>query len=33
VMTAVLVVGILAVFRPQISDALDGILSSIRGSD
>lgn len=32
VMTAVLVVAILAVFRPQITGALDGILSSISGS-
>ena len=31
VMSAVLVVAILAVFRPQISDALSGIIDSVSG--
>ena len=31
VMSAVLVVAILAVFRPQITDALSGIIDSVSG--
>jgi hypothetical protein len=31
VMTAVLVVAILAIFRPQITDALSGIIDSVSG--
>ena len=31
VMTAVLVVAILAVFRPQVTDALSGIIDSVSG--
>ena len=31
VMSAVLVVAILAIFRPQITDALSGIIDSVSG--